>query len=202
MILESKYEQMDQSVTPRSGLISRRAASASAIVRCVADLDEKDRMILAELSADARRSIREVSRRVGLSANSVTERIQRMEKSGVLRGYHARRDPAALGYPLFAMVGIQLLHGGTDLHSIIDRLLEIPEVRGVHLLAGQWDLMVELRLRDHQHLRNLMLDAIWHLPGFRHSETMISLESHIRRTDWVPDDMLDERFRNDGKEPS
>jgi DNA-binding Lrp family transcriptional regulator len=165
----------------------------------VGDLDEKDQAILAELTADARSSIREVSRRVGLSPNSVTERIQRMEQTGVLRGYHALRDPAALGFPLFAMVGIQLIHGGTDLHSTIERLLQIPEVRAVHLLAGEWDLMVELRLRDHHHLRDLMLDAVWHLPGFRHSETMISLESHVRRSDWVPHDMLDGRLKDEGK---
>ena len=122
-----------------------------------------------------------------------------MEQTGVLRGYHALRDPAALGFPLFAMVGIQLIHGGTDLHSTIERLLQIPEVRAVHLLAGEWDLMVELRLRDHHHLRDLMLDAVWHLPGFRHSETMISLESHVRRSDWVPHDMLDGRLKDEGK---
>src|SRR3954470_20417427 len=61
-------------------------------------LDETNVRLLAELQADARLSLAELGRRVGLSSPAVAERLGRLERDGVIRGYHADIDPRALGY--------------------------------------------------------------------------------------------------------
>src|SRR4051794_30988144 len=70
-------------------------------------LDETDRRIVAEIQDDARLTMAELGRRVGLSAPAVTERLGRLEQRGVIRGYHADVDPRALGLSLGAVVRIR-----------------------------------------------------------------------------------------------
>ena len=70
-------------------------------------LDATNVRLLVELQADARLSVAELGRRVGLSAPAVAERLGRLERDGVIRGYHADVDPRALGYTLSAVIRIR-----------------------------------------------------------------------------------------------
>ena len=70
-------------------------------------IDDINRHLLAELQDDARLSIAELGRRVGLSSPAVADRIQRLEQFGVIRGYHADIDPRALGLVLGAIVRVR-----------------------------------------------------------------------------------------------
>ena len=70
-------------------------------------VDATNLSLLAELQADARVSIAELGRRVGLSSPAVAERLQRLEQAGVIRGYHADVDPRALGYDLTVVIRIR-----------------------------------------------------------------------------------------------
>ena len=70
-------------------------------------LDQQDQRILAELQDDARLSMRELGRRVGLSAPAVTERVRRLEEAGVILGYGARIASKPLGRAITAFVGVQ-----------------------------------------------------------------------------------------------
>ncbi|HEV3167728.1 MAG TPA: Lrp/AsnC family transcriptional regulator [Isosphaeraceae bacterium] len=137
------------------------------------DVDETDFKILELLSTDARLSTRALSREIGMSPSAISERISKLERQKVLRGYRADLDLAVLGYGLPAIVGVQVAHA--ELDDIIERLLSVPEVESVYVVTGEWDLMVHLRVRDHHHLAEVLFDKIWSSPGFRHSETMIVL---------------------------
>ena len=75
------------------------------------DLDDVDRQILKLLRDDARLSAREIGRRIGVSAGTVGTRVRRLEHSGVIRGYRAVVEPAAVGRPLGFMVGLQIAQG-------------------------------------------------------------------------------------------
>src|SRR5215470_5661286 len=81
-------------------------------------LDAVNRHLLAELLADARLSLAELGRRVGLSAPAVAERLHRLQEGGVVRGYHADVDPRALGYPMGVVLRIT------------------PEARHLRIVAG------------------------------------------------------------------
>ena len=70
-------------------------------------LDAVDEKIVGELLDDGRLPIAELGRRVNLSSPAVAERIRRLERTGVVTGYHAQIDPRALGYELLAIVRVK-----------------------------------------------------------------------------------------------
>ena len=147
------------------------------------DLDEIDRAILMLLAENARHSVRELARRIQMSPGAVADRITRLEERGVIRGYHTQIDPAALGYGLEAIVALQT-EQGPSIEATLDRLMTIPEVEAVQVVTGPWDVIVRVRVQDHQHLRRVVFDKIWKIPAFRHSETMISYETRERPGGW------------------
>jgi DNA-binding Lrp family transcriptional regulator len=118
-----------------------------------------------------------------MSPGAVSERIDRLERTGVIRGYHAALDPAAMGFPMEIIVGLQIQQG-LPLQDLVARVLEIPEVVAVHVVTGQWDLVVTLRARDQRHLHELIIGRLWEVPGFRHSESMLVLETSERSGAW------------------
>ena len=147
------------------------------------DLDETDRAILMLLAENARQSVRELARRIQMSPGAVADRIARLEEHRVIRGYHTQIDPAALGYGLEAIVALQT-EQGPSIEETLDRLMSIPEVEAVQVVTGPWDLIVRVRVRNHQHLRSVVFDKVWKIPAFRHSETMISYETRERPGGW------------------
>jgi len=70
------------------------------------------------------------------------------------------------------------------MEATLDRLMMIPEIEAAQVVTGPWDLIVRVRVRDHQHLRSVVFEKIWPIPGFRHSETMISYETRERPGGW------------------
>jgi DNA-binding Lrp family transcriptional regulator len=147
------------------------------------DLDERDRRILSILADDARLSMREIARRVHLSPGSVAERIARLEERGVILGYHARIAPAMLGYRLEAIVGLQTTQS-IPLEDMLRDLMDVPEVEGAYVVSGSWDVVVRIRVRDHQHLRDVIVGAFWNMNAFRHSETMVVFDTYERPGGW------------------
>ena len=137
-------------------------------------LDEHDLAILRLLVRDARLSQRAVAREVGMSAPAVADRIARLERAGVIRGYRADVDRSLLGYPLVVYVGVVAVQGG-DQPAVVRALRELAEVEDVQVVTGPKDLLVRLRLRDHEHLKTVLFDRIWSLPGVDRTETYISL---------------------------
>jgi DNA-binding Lrp family transcriptional regulator len=140
-------------------------------------LDPIDRRLLDLLHSDARMSIRALAREVGMSAGAISERLERLESRGVIRGYRVDVDPAALGLGMQVVVGIQVSQH-RPLADTIEDLLAVPEVTDVDVVTGRWDLAVRLQVRDQVHLREVLLAKIWSIPDFRHSESMVVLEGH------------------------
>jgi Lrp/AsnC family transcriptional regulator for asnA, asnC and gidA len=136
--------------------------------------DVFDLRILRLLALDARMSIRSVSREVGMSAPSVAERISRLERDGVIRGYRADIDPAALGVPLVVYVGAVAVQG-VDQRRVAHALRELLEVQDVQIITGARDMLIRLRVRNTDHLRECLFDRIWKIEGLERTETFISL---------------------------
>jgi len=115
-------------------------------------LDSVDRQILAELQRDGRMTNVELAKRVQLSAPPCLRRVRRLEEAGVIRGYHADIDPAALGWEVtfFALVGLE-----SQKQAVLDGfeslVTEWPEVRECHMIRGGGDFLLRLVARDTAH---------------------------------------------------
>ncbi len=98
-------------------------------------LDDTNRRLLAELTADPRASAAELARRVGMSAPAVRERVARLEEAGVIRGYRLDVDPAAVGLPLAAWVRVR--PGPGQLPRIAELAARTPQVSECHRISGE-----------------------------------------------------------------
>jgi Lrp/AsnC family transcriptional regulator, leucine-responsive regulatory protein len=108
-------------------------------------LDDVNLRLLEELSADGRVGMAELGRRVGMSAPAVAERVQRLERAGVITGYRAEVDPAAVGFPVSAVVRIRPAPG--QLQRIPEVARETPEVAECYRITGEDCYLLRLHLR-------------------------------------------------------
>lgn len=108
-------------------------------------LDRTNRRLLAELQADGRLRTAELGRRVGLSAPAVAERVQRLERAGVITGYHARIDPRTLGYAIAAVVRVRPVP--RQLPKIVEVAERTPEVVECVRVTGDDCYLLRLHLR-------------------------------------------------------
>jgi Lrp/AsnC family leucine-responsive transcriptional regulator len=112
------------------------------------EIDRIDREIIAALRADGRASFREMGEQVGLSANTVADRVRRLQAEGVIQGIHARVDLAALGLNVEALIDVKLLPATTAAHFEA-MVRKDPAVVEVALLTGSYDYLVRVACRDH-----------------------------------------------------
>jgi DNA-binding Lrp family transcriptional regulator len=148
--------------------------------------DDVDRRIITLLTADARLSARAIARELGMSPGAITERIDRLEGAGIITGYHASVDIAALGFPVRAIVGVRVDRSDDALAGVIDGLMAVRNVQTVKLVTGEWDLLVEIVVQDNAQLREVLIDTIARLPGVTATATMINLETCQRPGSWSP----------------
>ena len=118
------------------------------------ELDRIDQQILSELQGDARVSMAELGRRVGLSAPAVCERLVRLERGGVITGYHAAVNPKAIGYPIAAVVRVR--PAAQQLRKIPDLARDTPEVVACHRITGEDCFLLELYLHDMDDLEEIL----------------------------------------------
>ncbi len=119
-----------------------------------ARLDETDRKIIGELQDDGRVSLAELGRRVNLSSPAVADRVQRLERAGVITGYRAEVDPRALGYQLTAIVRIK--PAARQLPRIPELAAEIPEIGECHRITGEDCFFLKVHLRSIEELSPLL----------------------------------------------
>jgi Lrp/AsnC family leucine-responsive transcriptional regulator len=119
--------------------------------------DDVDRRILACLTEDGRATYDEVGRRVSLSAPAVKRRVDRLRERGVLKGFTALVDPAALGSTTEAL--IELFYApGIGLDEVRESLRPLPEVVEAWSVTGDADCIVRVRARDPQDLERVIME--------------------------------------------
>jgi Lrp/AsnC family transcriptional regulator, leucine-responsive regulatory protein len=117
-------------------------------------LDDVDRDLLTELQADARLSLAELGRRVGLSPPAVAERVRRLTDDGVIRGFRADVDPRALGYTLSAIVRIR--PAPRQIAKVADLARATAEVVECHRITGEDCFFMKVHVRDVEHLEEVI----------------------------------------------
>jgi DNA-binding Lrp family transcriptional regulator len=160
---------MTESLAPLAQLNEVVSPSAQKV-----ETDGLDLALLSALATDARQSQRALARAVGMSPPAVADRLARLERAGVIRGYRVEVDWAALGLPVVVYLAVTAAPG-MDLSRIISAIRLLPEVQDMTVVTGALDLLVRLRVRDHTHLRDLLLARIFQIPGVQRTETFLSL---------------------------
>lgn len=117
-------------------------------------LDETNLRLLAELQRDARLSIAELGRRVGLSSPAVAERLKRLESEGVITGYRVELDPRRLGYGLGVVIRIR--PNPRQLAEVAALARDTPEVIECHRVTGEDCYVMTAYVRDVEHLETVI----------------------------------------------
>jgi Lrp/AsnC family transcriptional regulator, leucine-responsive regulatory protein len=126
----------------------------SLVVPSIPLLDPVNRRLIDALQADARLSLAELGRRVGLSAPAVGERLARLEQAGVIRGYHADVDPVALGHPLDVVLRVR--PAPRQLAKVAELARSTPEITECHRVTGEDCFVMRLHVRDVGHLEEVI----------------------------------------------
>jgi Lrp/AsnC family leucine-responsive transcriptional regulator len=151
-------------------------------------LDEIDRRILKALVADGRLSNTELAREVGLSPSPCWQRVRRLEEEGIISGYTAVLDHAALGVGETVMVEVSLDRHDAEVLEEFGRVMaEIPEVLEVYLMAGDYDYFVKIAANGTQGVEAFLRERLFKVAGLRHSKSSFSLRCLKSVVSFVPD---------------
>jgi DNA-binding Lrp family transcriptional regulator len=144
-------------------------------------VDEIDRRILAVLAEDARIPNNALAERVGVAPSTCLGRVRVLRERGVIRGYHADIDPAALGRPLQAMICVRLASGARGhIATFGARVARMPDVLNVYFLGGADDFYVHVSVASSEALREFVV-AISGEPDVGLTQTNLIFE-HLRGT--------------------
>ena len=139
--------------------------------------DSIDRRILAELQSNGRLPIVELANRVHLTKTPTAERVKRLERTGVIRGYRADLEPELLGAGHVIIVHVSLTQTSDNALELFNRAVHrIPEIQSCYMLAGQFDYMLKVRTSDIAHYRNVLGEQIGKLPGVQQTHSYVALE--------------------------
>jgi DNA-binding Lrp family transcriptional regulator len=162
----------------KSSTRSEGSAAAPKIVRPV--VDDVDRRILAQLAADARIPNNALAEAVGIAPSTCLGRVRALRDSGVIRGYHADIDPAALGRPIQAMIAVRLqAHARGHMTEFVAKVTALPEVLNVFFLGGADDFLVHIAATGTENLRDFVVVNLSGNPDVALTETNLIFE-HVR----------------------
>jgi len=139
------------------------------------DLDEKDRRILGELVQDASQSVAALSTRLRIPRTTVQERIKRLRNSGIIRRFTVTLDHARLGKPATAFILVSFLPGaGISQKKLAHEIARIEDVVEVHIISGEWDILLKVRSESTQSIGSLVIDKLRAIEGVARTLTCVS----------------------------
>jgi Lrp/AsnC family transcriptional regulator, regulator for asnA, asnC and gidA len=145
------------------------------------ELDELDRRIMQLLRPDARRSYASIARAIGVSEPTVRSRVARMIKGGGILPW-ARVNPAAIGFPVDAMVGIRVKQGSSK--QVGAKLAEMENIAYVAYTTGSFDILIEAHLPDNEGLFKFLNEELEHIEGIVYKETWHVLRTEKTNFEW------------------
>jgi Lrp/AsnC family leucine-responsive transcriptional regulator len=159
-------------------------------------LDRIDLKILKALQDNARLSYVELAQKVGLSTTPCMERVKRLESSGYIQGYHAKINADALGLELMVFLEITLASQSPEAFAEFKEATEkLSYVQECHLISGQSDYLLKLRLTDLKSYRKHLGELLLALPHVRESKSHIVMED-AKQSGMLPLDLVSHRFKN------
>jgi Lrp/AsnC family transcriptional regulator for asnA, asnC and gidA len=144
-------------------------------------IDDKDYQILRILQRNARTPFLEIARKLDVSGATIHERVRNLAREGIIQGFTARIDFKKLGYEVTSLVAVTLEHPSLELRKLKEDLLSIPEITEAHNLTGDTDLLLKIKTKSIDDLRNLLTERVQNLEGVQRLSTSIVLDSPVSR---------------------
>jgi DNA-binding Lrp family transcriptional regulator len=146
-------------------------------------LDEKDMAILTLVQRDCKLTAREIARRINSPITTVFAKIKRMEELGIIKGCRAILDPKKLDRGTAAFILASVIYGARnekEPFSQRDKAAEIakfPEVQEVHIITGDWDLLIKLRAESVDSIGQFVIDKLRFVKGIEKTLTCMVFET-------------------------
>ena len=135
--------------------------------------------MLEVLAADARVTNQRLAETVGVAPSTAIARLRSLRRRGVIRGFHAEVDLAALGRPLQALIAVRLtVHAREQIDAFTGAVRELPGVLMVFHLTGVTDYLIWVAAADAHELREFVVDHLATHPSVAHAETSLIYEHH------------------------
>ena len=139
-------------------------------------LDDLDARLILELQEEARLGVMELARRLGVARGTANARLEKLQRSGIIRGFGPDIGLDPLGYPVMAFTTLEVNQGRTE--ELLESLAAVPEVLEVHTIAGQGDLLIRVVARSNEHLF-AVLEEVLAAPEISRTSTAIVLAEHV-----------------------
>lgn len=138
-------------------------------------LDEKDLVILKALEEDSRRTTKAISEDLGIPRATVHERIKRMVEKGIIKRFTITLDHSALGEPIIAFILVSFLpNAKVSQREVAQRISDLEGVYEVHLISGEYDMLVKVRGKSMEDIGALVIDRIREVEGVGRTLTCAS----------------------------
>jgi DNA-binding Lrp family transcriptional regulator len=163
-----------------SQLSTSRSVEGAKVMNRI-ELDAIDRQLLMLLQQDARMPNKQLAVALGIAQSTCSARMRRLESRGVIGGYHAAVEPSALGIGLHAMVRVTLIrHTNEEIDRFWEHVDSVPEVVNTFHMTGDTDFLVQVAVRDSNHLQELATTTITSWPEVGRIRTAIIFGSRQR----------------------
>ncbi len=139
-------------------------------------LDDKDFAIIDELKKNSRLSEQKLARKTGIPMTTVHNRIKKLRRSGLIKGFGIRLDYKKLGKPLTAFVLVKALPGA-DHKELIVKISKMPNVTEVSMLTGEFDALTKVRVASMEELNSVVVQTLRKLKIVGETRTMMSYET-------------------------
>lgn len=149
-------------------------------------LDSGDVSILRIIQEDCRLTSREISDRTGLPVTTVFAKIRRMEKTGLIKGYYAVLNAGQLGASTTAFILASFSHKSGEKNisqrKVAKELASFPEVQEVHIISGEWDIIIKVKAKDVDSIGKYVVDKLRLVKGISKTLTCFVFESEKEST--------------------
>lgn len=144
--------------------------------RAMTKLDNVDRRLLALLQDDDRQSLAELAKAIGIPASTINDRIKRLQRHGIVTGFHARVSPEALGLNLLAFMLVAWSNPRVE-PMFLKKIEASPAVLECHHITGAWNYLLKVRVGTTRDLEKFLAEIVKAVDGIERTETLIALSS-------------------------
>jgi len=137
-------------------------------------LDEKDKEILKLIQKNAKLRAKEIARKINSPITTVFAKIKRMEEEGIIKSYNALLDAKLLGFETLAFIFVSFSKSeGITQEETAKEIAKFPEVQEVHIISGEWDILVKVRGRNTEEIGKFVVEKLRSIKGIEKTLTSV-----------------------------